>query len=276
MRWLTIFALATVCFGQGDSTAQQPNYQPGWPCTGKERAFDPVYLKTSEATGGYLFLFDKSEASGFSLLIGGDLRHKATIARATGETDSYVDIPFHVDSSVESLFVVASLQCMQTIYLYDPNRAGAEGRLAGGSDEMFHAGRIATIPAPQPGAWVLRLLGKGSYVVAIAARTPARLGEVVREGDRLTVWLDEAIRNPVFRLVNAAGEPIQSVALERDPAHPGRYAGAFSVPSVPFRVQAEWSGADQQEIWRTDPRLLDPTPSISGAKPASAQPTPVQ
>ena len=63
---------------------------------------------------------------GFSALVIGDMHHKATIARAAGKTESYVDIPFYADSSAESLFVVASLQCMQTIYLYDPNRAGID------------------------------------------------------------------------------------------------------------------------------------------------------
>ena len=66
-----MFASATV-FAQ--DSAQQPHYQQNWPCTGKERAFDPTYAKVSEATGGHLFLFDKSETSGMSTLMIGDMK----------------------------------------------------------------------------------------------------------------------------------------------------------------------------------------------------------
>ena len=170
-----MFASATV-FAQ--DSAQQPHYQQNWPCTGKERAFDPTYAKVSEATGGHLFLFDKSETTGMSTLMIGDMKHKQTIAHAAGKAESYVDIPFFVDSSVQSLFVIATLQCMQTIYLYDPQRAGISDVVPGVSDAWYHAGRITTVPAPASGQWVLRLLGTGAYFVSIQANTQETLGDV--------------------------------------------------------------------------------------------------
>ena len=155
---------------------QQPRYQAGWPCTGKERAFDPTYSKIAEATGGHLFLFDKSEVAGTSVLAIGDMRHKETIVRQSGKLESYVDIPIPVDASVDSLFVVASLQCMQTILLYDPQRSSVTGDAD--ADHWFRAGRIATVAKPVAGEWLLRLAGTGAYSVAVQAHATQGLHSV--------------------------------------------------------------------------------------------------
>ena len=160
--WVSRAAIAwMICAGLAAwGQEQQPKYQPGWPCTGKERAFDPVYSKIAEATGGHLFLFDKSEVAGTSVLAIGDMRHKETIVRQSGKLESYVDIPIPVDASVDSLFVVASLQCMQTILLYDPQRSSVTGEAE--ADHWFRAGRIATVAKPVVGEWLLRLAGTGA------------------------------------------------------------------------------------------------------------------
>ena len=97
MRSVLLMVLALGAWAQ----EQQPGYQAGWPCTGKERAFDPTYSKIAEATGGHLFLFDKSEVAGASALATGDMQHKETIVRQSGKLESYVDIPIPVDASVD-------------------------------------------------------------------------------------------------------------------------------------------------------------------------------
>jgi len=269
MRRLWFAAVvAAAAFGQtptGDP--QQPSYQPGWPCTGKERSFDPTYAKISEATGGHLFLFDKSEISGMSTLAIGDMNHKQTIARAAGKTDSYVDIPFYVDSTVESLFVIASLRCMQTIYLYDPQRTSVGAATAGVSESWFRAGRITTVPAPQPGQWILRLLGTGSYFTAIEAKSSADIGEVTLKDGNLTVWLDSAIPAPRFRLVRQTGEPLTDLALAADPSQPSRHEAHIELPAESFRVQAEWTAENGEIVERTEPRLNDGKASISSGQP---------
>ena len=150
------FAFAVAAFGQA-SDDQRPRYLPGWPCTGKERSFDPVYAHTAEASGGHLFLFDKSEVSGFSKFALGDLKHKQTVVRAAGKLDSYADIRIPVDASIASLFVTVTLQCMQTVLIYDPLSVGVHPDEMGGEDNWFRAGRIAIIPKPRPGVWTVRL-----------------------------------------------------------------------------------------------------------------------
>ena len=261
-----LLAAASGLFAQAPpppNAPQQPNYQPNWPCTGKERAFHPAYSRVAEATGGHLFLFDKSEIAGWSALMTGDAKHKATIVRAAGKMDSYVDIPFWVDSSAESLFVVASLQCMQTIYVYDPQRVGVDAKTPGVEDNWFHAGRISTIPKPQPGSWVVRLLGTGAYGVAIEAQTSTTLGAVEKKGDALSISLGAGVTSPVFRLINAAGEPVQPLALTSNPDSVSRFSGSLPPLTMDVRLQGEWRNANGEVVWRTDPRLWEHTGSAA-------------
>src|SRR5258708_20402000 len=75
------------------SPAQQPNYQPGWPCTGKERSFDPTYAKVPEATGGHLVLLDRSEVGVWATLAIGVGKHNATMIAPAAKTDPSVDLP---------------------------------------------------------------------------------------------------------------------------------------------------------------------------------------
>jgi hypothetical protein len=230
---------------------QQPRYQAGWPCTGKERAFDPTYSKIAEATGGHLFLFDKAEVAGTSVLAIGDMRHKETIVRQSGKLESYLDIPVPVDASIDSLFVVASLQCMQTIQLYDPQRASVTGD--SDADHWFRAGRIATIVKPTAGEWLLRLAGSGAYSVAVQANATQGMHGVDVKDKTLSLRLSPGIANPQFRLMGPAGEAIQTLALAPDPDSPGRFSGAFEPGAKQFRVLVE-DGAGFQ---RVDPRLFE-------------------
>lgn len=263
-RWLNMRILGFLIVFRALACAQvnhqQPNHQAGWPCTGKERSFDPTYAKIAEATGGHLFLFDKSEVDGMSAMVTGDMKHKETVVRAAGRIDSFVDIPIPVDSSVESLFVVASLQCMQTMYLYDPQRTSVDPAALGGEDRWFRAGRIAAIPHPRTGQWILRLLGTGAYFVSVQARTQSRLGTATLAGPRLTVWLDPSIRGPRFRLVSAAGEHLQDVPLELAPDTAGRYEGRVDPLPAEFRVLAEWTTANDELVQRIDAHLFEGKP----------------
>jgi hypothetical protein len=250
MRIVLLVTLALGAWGQ----EQQPKYQPGWPCTGKERAFDPVYSKVAEATGGHLFLFDKSEVAGTAALAIGDMRHKETIVRQSGKLESYVDIPLSVDSSVDSLFVVASLQCMQTILLYDPQRSSAMGDAD--ADHWFRAGRIVTIAKPVAGEWLLRLAGTGAYSVAVQAHATQGLHSVDVQDKKLSLGVSPEIANPQFRLIGPLGEVIQGLSLEPDAESPGHFQGTFEPGAKQFRVLVE-NGAGFQ---RVDPRLFEAKP----------------
>jgi hypothetical protein len=256
MRVVLVIVFALDAWGQTPPAAseQQPRYQPGWPCTGKERTFDLAYSKIAEASGGHSFLFDKSEVEGVSVLAIGDIKHKATIVRASGKLESYVDIPIPVDASVDSLFVVASLQCMQTILLYDPQRSTVKGDP--GDDHWFRAGRITVVPKPLPGEWLLRLAGTGAYSVAVEAHTAQGMHSVVVRGTQektLSLRLSLEVTNPQLKLIGPAGEAIQTLPLTTDPDSPGLFRGTFNPAAPQFRILVE-GGAGVQ---RVDPRLFE-------------------
>jgi hypothetical protein len=260
MRTALLALVAVAAWGQApQGDPQQPRYQPNWPCTGKERSFDPVYAKIAEASGGHLFLFDKSEIDGMSTLAIGDMNHKETVVRAAGKLESFVDIRIPVDDSVESLFVVASLQCMQTILLYDPLNTGVHPEDNGGEDHWFRAGRIAVIPKPQPGIWTLRLAGTGPYFASAQVRAKLGLHSVQLTGEQekaVSLRLDPSTRDPEFSLIDPEGETIQTLTLNPDPNSPGHYQGTFVPRAAAFRIAVE-SGDSFQ---RVDPRLFEAKP----------------
>ena len=236
---------------------QQPNLEPGWPCTGKPRVVDPAYVRTSEATGGQVFLFDRSEVRGFALLANGNARHSATVARASGTVSNYVDLQVPVDPSIESLFVSVSLQCKQRVIVYDPKSQDFRPDPNTGSDDVFLAGRIVTIPHPEPGVWTVRLLGTGTYFAVVQAKTSLNVGRAEFQNGQVSIY---SMPGSTFRLVAADGQPIQDLALTPSPDAPGQYSGSLTPPGKGFRVEAHATDAQGYLVQRLDGRLYEAKP----------------
>jgi hypothetical protein len=256
MRFLAPFLLASLSLSA--QQAQTPKYQPNWPCTGKEPSFDPAYAKTSEATGGQLFLFDHSEAGRSSVLMIGTMKHPQTILRSAGKLETqYVDLQVPVDSTIESLFVAVTLQCMQSVTLYDPQSHAADPLYLKGEDNWFRAGRIATLPQPQPGIWTVRLIGTGPYFVSVQARTRIGLNNVKIVDGTLSAWSPSSSSAVQFQLVSAQGESLQPLVLQADPAYAGHWIGPMTPGFKEFRVAV--TGTDEQgfSFLRMDPRLFE-------------------
>jgi len=179
----------------------------------------PAYAHTAEASGGHLFLFDKSEVSGFSKFAIGDLKHKQTVVRAAGNLDSYTDIRIPVDQSIASMFITVTLQCMQTVLIYDPMSVGVHPDEMGGEDNWFRAGRIAIIPKPQPGVWTVRLVGMGPYFVSVQAEAAVGLHSVTLGATETRLqkeWSVFAERRSIF-----AGAALRAYrSCRRDGANP--------------------------------------------------------
>jgi hypothetical protein len=230
------------------SAQQQPSTPPSWPCTGTEQSFDPAYSKVAEASGGHLFLANRSEPLPFLPLANGDAKHKATLMRATGKLESYKDIQVPVDSTVESLFVVISIQCMQAAQIFDPQGTTVRADLQeGGEDHWYRAGRIAVIPKPAPGQWTLRLTGGGYYSYAVQARTAVALHvSFDAASGRLRASLSDGFGDAEFHLVRPTGEIFANGNAETEIA-PG--TGSFRV-SVSGRDTAGFP------VVRTDARLF--------------------
>ena len=145
---------------------------------------------------------------------------------------------------------VGSLQCMQTILLYDPQGSRVSGEP--GADHWFRAGRISTIPRPAAGQWLLRLAGTGAYSVAVQAHATQGLHSLEVRENMLWLRLNPEISNPQFQLIGPVGEVIQTLSLEPDPDSPGHYRGTFTPGAAQFRVLVE-NGVGFQ---RVDPRLF--------------------
>src|SRR5262245_15944677 len=136
-----ILAVGAVAFLGQD---QQPRSQPGWPCVGRP---DPTYFSIAEATGGQLFLFDKSEVAESALLSVSSRRYEDTLLRVAGSLiDGRHELPFPIDSAVDDVMFSVSLQCLQSVDIVTPSGQLLQNTV--GELHTFHAGRIVTLPQP--------------------------------------------------------------------------------------------------------------------------------
>jgi hypothetical protein len=165
MRWIAAQLLVLSLHAQ-DGQQQQ---RPGWPCV-PGRAVDPTYLELSESTGGQLFLFQKGEMEHSSVVMMAPYSHPVTLLRAVGQVSGERTFDFPVDSSVESMLVMASVQCRKGVALYDP--AGPEVVPAKATRNVdLQAGRIVQIDKPSFGPWRLRVSGSGMFVFSVMVKS---------------------------------------------------------------------------------------------------------
>jgi hypothetical protein len=225
-----VAAIATAVAAQD----QQPRSRPGWPCVGKP---DPSYFTVAEGSGGQVFLFDPSEVGESSVLMIGAMKHEETVFRAAGTLAEGVhEFSIPLDSTIESAMFSVSLQCLQVVEIVRPSGGELRANDPGVDYRQFQAGRIVTLPKPTPGAWTVRVAGKGMFFLVLQAKTELSLDRVefVEPGGRpgheglfpikggpkrgvtqkLEVELSGDARNPRFRFVSSAAEMIQDVALQ--------------------------------------------------------------
>ena len=249
-----------------------------------QRAVDPAYVRMAERTGGQVFLFDRSEAGRSLVLMRETRKHEDVVFRAMGTLPAgYRDFQFPVDTTVESLLLAVSLQCLQSIQIYRPSGAELRASDAGVDDNQYHSGRILTFSRPEPGTWRIQIAGAGLFFTVVRAKSEITLdsaqfvevgGRPGHEGyfpvttplrlnaaQKLSVRISGAIFT-VLRLVDSAGATLQRI--ERDPAslEAGDQETPLTVtPSQPdFRVVVEGrdaSGFPFQRVW---PRLFQAGP----------------
>ena len=267
--WIVVFtALLQAQDGQQGS-------RPGWPCVAG-RAVDPAYLNVSESTGGQLFLFQKGEVAHSATVMSTSYTHQATVLRLVGNLNGVRDLEFPVDRSIESLLVLASLQCRKEIQVFRPS--GSELTAANSAQSVdLAAGRILRVDQPEPGKWRVRLSGTGLYVLSVLAKTDIRLtGVGFSEGDAPTEATQPVSRLPYpqlgtpqimqlqlsgtvshigARLVDAAGTPLF------DPDEPkklveGAYCTRIVLNSERFRVMVTGEDGSAWPFQRMYPVLF--------------------
>jgi hypothetical protein len=171
-----VVTLYMVLAGPAFAQSGQQGPRPEWPCV-PGRAVDPAYIETSESSGGQLFLFQKGEVAQSGPVMSAGFTHPATVFRAVGHLSGGRDFEFPVDSTVESLLVMASLQCRSAIHVTRPN--GAEMTAANSAlNTDLAAGKILRVDAPESGPWKLHLEGSGLFVISVMAKSKTRLASV--------------------------------------------------------------------------------------------------
>jgi hypothetical protein len=254
--------------GQGGS-------KPGWPCV-PGRAVDPTYINISESTGGQLFLFQKNEVSRTALVMSASYTHPATVLRALGHLNGSREFEFPVDSRIESLLLLVSLQCRNSVQVFRP--AGSEMTEANSTlSADLQAGKILRIDNPESGRWRIRLAGTGLYVVSVLGKTDlsltsvgffansdASIGEEPRERldtpllstqQYIEARLSGQIAELKLQLVDAAGDRISGAEVQESIAE-GRYRASVNPPVERFRVLATGTDASAWPFQRMYPVLF--------------------
>lgn len=266
MKSLALVALCTLAApSAARAQDQQPRERPGWPCVGRP---DPAYVRTAEATGGQVFLFDKSEIGESAALMIAGSRHPETIFRVSGSlTEGVHDFVVPIDSTVESLMISVSLQCLQVADITTPAGAGLRANDPGVDYHQFEAGRIVTVASPSPGAWKITVSGKGLFFLVVQAKTSLTLdtARFVAPGGRpghdglfpvkgalpagsprlLEVGLHGQAREVSFRFVSSQGDVLQDLGLAPQEGESGddqTYIGEVTPKAAEYRLQV--SGVD--------------------------------
>lgn len=245
------------------------------------KAVDPSYVRTAEATGGRVLLFDRSEAAGSMVLVRNASKHPDTIFRAMGTLSTGSrQFSFPVDSTVESLMVSVTLQCLQSITVLRPSNTEVHAGEPSVDDNRFRSSRILIVGKPEAGPWRVRIAGTGLFFVVAEAKTAISLDHVefVEPGGRpgheglfpvkgpihlgeqrtLSVRMRAPQGDPAFRLVNSAGETLEPLAMKiaDENADDREFLGTLQLKHAAFRVAVEGRDEAGYPYQRVLPKLI--------------------
>jgi hypothetical protein len=257
----------SIIFAAGLLHAQsgQNSGRPGWPCV-PGRAVDPAYLDISESTGGQLFLFQKNEVAQAALVMNAPYSHPATVLRAIGTLSGTRDFEFPVDSGIDSLLVLASLQCRNAVLVARPNGLELTATNSALSVDL-QAGRILRIDQPEAGRWRVRLTGTGLFVLSVLAKAATKLSRAafstaspllgVRQN--VEIHLAGQISHPALQLIDATGNPLSEAGpLEQTAA--GVYQASITPQAERFRILVTGVDASALSFQRVYPILFKAQP----------------
>jgi hypothetical protein len=231
----------------------QPPANPAWPCV-PGRPVDPAYLDVSESTGGQLFLFQKGEVARAAAVVNASRTHPATVVRMVGQLNGARDIEFPLESGVESVLLLVSLQCRNEIRLYRPG--GSEVTAANAAQSVdLQAGRILRIDRPESGRWRLQVIGTGLFVASVLAKAGVSLSAVKPADGTVEARLLGDVREVQFQLVDAVGDPA-SEAVPVEPDQAGVYRARLAPRSRRFRLLVKGIDGAALPFERTEPVLF--------------------
>jgi len=278
-------------FPNVDAAATKKKITVNFALFGSCSPIDPAYLNTASATGGQVFLFNRGTETGaiFPLVssqIGGP---QVNILHDAGTLSTARDIPFPVDSMINSLAVSASLDSVTAITLMRPDGTVVAAGDPGVSITRVLRGAIFLITGPPQGNWTLHVEGSGALSVDVRGKSSrdlirqlpnlssfnfvtltGRIGHsgyfpipgqpVVGDTQTVVARLNGITSNISFSLVTEAGDPLQPLSLSQgDPnAAPDDFVGTLALPSQPFRVVGTGKDANGAAFQRTISVLFRP------------------
>jgi hypothetical protein len=249
---------------------QQQASRPGWPCAGK---VDPSYILIAEATGGSVLLFHPSELGAAGSEMSAAQRHRETVFRAGGpvEEGNY-EFTVPVDSTIESVFFLVSMQCLQLATVVTPSGELLNVSAPGVEYHHFEALRMFVVDKPAPGTWKVTAGGRGLFSLIVRAKTDLTLGRVsfaergkpffglsmAKKALDVETSLSGAADRIGFQFISSRAAPIGAFDLAVDPRFDDarRYVGQVTTPDVDFRVAV--TGLDPRgfPFQRVDSRLF--------------------
>ena len=259
--------IATVILVSGPparAQSQQPRNQ-GWPCTG---TVDPLYVRTAEATGGVVMLFASGEIAGAAAETRASRRHSEIVFRASATlAEGVYDFDIPLDSTIESAYVFASMQCLQSATVMDPSGQHLRTDATGVEHHAFDAIRLYVVPAPVPGTWRVSIAGRGFLSLVVKAATKLKLTTVrfatggvpvKRQPQRLEIRMSGEASEIAFEAVSSAGAPIARLALDAGLDKDGRpvYVGEVAPPRGDFRVAMTGTDANGFRFQRVGNNLV--------------------
>jgi hypothetical protein len=259
------------------SQAQPPRSGTGWPCGGN---VDSSYLRAAEATGGKMWLLQPSELAGSVADASASRAHEETVFRAAGElAQGEHEFSVPLDSTVESAHFFVSVQCLDRVSIILPSGDELPSDRAGVEPRLFGAVHLYTVGAPDPGAWKVRVAGRGLFSVIVEARSALALVDVTfLEGDvpldapragvqqRIEARVRGAAEEVAFQIVTLDASLIEWLDLslkeemkEEEGADFDRtYAGEVTPTGGEFRVSLTGRDTNGFRFQRVLGRLLTP------------------
>lgn len=191
------------------------------------------------------------------------------------------EFSFPVDSTVESLMVSVTLQCLQSITVLRPSNTEVHAGEPSVNDNRFRSCQILIVGKPEAGPWRVKIVGAGMFFVVAEAKSPISLDNVefVEPGGRpgheglfpvkgpahlgeqrmLSARIRAPHGEPAFRLVNSAGETLEPLAMKTtdENADDREFLGTLKLKHAEFRVAVEGRDEAGYPYQRVLPSLIE-------------------
>jgi hypothetical protein len=271
MRFIAIF-ITVLLFPAQTQAQQQPQSPSSWPCGGN---VDPTYVRMAEATGGTVLPFHPTEAGGAGAEMVASMRHKETVFRAGGQVaEGLYEFGVPVDSTIDSIYFLVSLQCLQIAEILTPSGDKLNVGAAGVEYHHFEAIRLFVVPKPTPGFWKVTIGGRGLLTLVVKAKTDLRLSGVTFQENgapltgesklgkalRLEAMTSGTATDVAFQFVGSNAAAIQAfgLTLEDELDDLRTYAGDVLTPRMAFRVAVTGVDPNGFRFQRVQEQLLMP------------------